>query len=62
MGRNLKKKRKSDLLSSSICAGLTPDDKLSLRDYKIAHKTTYAALVRDALHATYPEVFRRKDV
>lgn len=55
-------KGKRSLLNSSICAGLTKEDKLALRDYKIANKTTYAALVRDALHATYPEVFRRSDV
>lgn len=60
MRRNSRKKSK-DLLSDNICAGLTREDKLALRDYKIAHKTTYAALVRDALKATYPEVFRRYD-
>lgn len=62
MKRSSKRNPKKDLLDASISSGLTRDDKLALRDYKLANKTTYAALVRDALHATYPEVFRRYDV
>lgn len=51
--------KKNDLLKSSVCASLTVDDKLALRKYKLSNKTTYAALVRNALYTTYPEIFRR---
>lgn len=55
------RKKKSDLLSASVSSGLTPDDKIALKRYKIANKTTYAALIREALYETYPNVFGKRN-
>ena len=54
------KKKKRDLLNAHVCAGLTKDDKLALRRYKIENKTTYAALIREALYEKYPQIFENR--
>lgn len=50
---------KTNLLNAAISAGLTKDDKLAFKKYRDDNHTTYAELIRTALYAYYPTVFRK---
>ena len=57
--RRYNKKRKTDLLDQSVSAGFTRDDKLTLLAIKEELGTSYAALLREAVHEHYREYFKR---
>ena len=51
------KKTKKDLLCKGVGTRLTVDDKVNMNRLKKDTGVSYAQLIRDALHSTYPKYF-----